>query len=249
MLACAEQVAVCVIPAAEIDRRGLHRSNLAALERVLRRLQPVPEVCLTDGFALAASELPSRRVIGGDGRSAAIAAASIVAKVTRDRLMHRMAAHYPGYGFESHVGYITPEHTRAVREHGPTPLHRRSFAAMAYEQLGSRTLRYGRLAELAAAWLLRVRGYRVIGRNLRVAGRELDIVARRRGVLVVCEVKARRHADRSDPCGGGGRAQAAAVAIRGRAARRRRSDRRGGALRRDRGRRPARPPPARSAFS
>jgi ribonuclease HII len=135
VLASAEQVAVCVIPAAEIDRRGLHRSNLAALERVLRRLQPVPEVCLTDGFALAASGLPSRRVIGGDGRSASIAAASIVAKVTRDRLMHRLAAHYPGYGFESHVGYITPEHTRAVRERGLTPLHRRSFAAMAYEQL------------------------------------------------------------------------------------------------------------------
>jgi len=136
VLACAEQVAVCVIPAAEIDRRGLHRSNLAALERVLRRLEPVPEVCLTDGFALAAScGLPSRRVIGGDGRSASIAAASIVAKVTRDRLMHRLAAHYPGYGFESHVGYITPEHTRAVRERGLTPLHRRSFAAMAYEQL------------------------------------------------------------------------------------------------------------------
>jgi putative endonuclease len=59
--------------------------------------------------------------------------------------------------------------------------------------------RYGRLAELAAAWLLRLRGYRVVGRNLRVAGRELDVVARRRGLLVICEVKARRRADRSDP--------------------------------------------------
>jgi ribonuclease HII len=136
VLACAEQVAVCVVPACEIDRVGLHRSNLAALERALRRLAPAPQLCLTDGFAIAADDLPNRRVIGGDGTSAAIAAASIIAKVTRDRFMHRVSTRYPGYGFESHVGYITPEHTRAVQALGPTPLHRRSFAAMAYEQLG-----------------------------------------------------------------------------------------------------------------
>jgi ribonuclease HII len=74
-------------------------------------------------------------VVGGDGRSAAIAAASIVAKVTRDRFMRRIAPRYPGFGFEQHVGYITPEHTRAVRALGPTPLHRRSFEAIAYAQL------------------------------------------------------------------------------------------------------------------
>ena len=76
-----------------------------------------------------------RAVVGGDGRSAAIAAASIVAKVTRDRFMRRIAPRYPGFGFEQHVGYITPEHTRAVRALGPTPLHRRSFEAIAYAQL------------------------------------------------------------------------------------------------------------------
>jgi len=71
-------------------------------------------------------------VIDGDTKSAAIAAASIVAKVTRDRLMRRIDALYPRYGFSSHVGYITPEHTRAVIIHGPCPQHRRSFAARAY---------------------------------------------------------------------------------------------------------------------
>ena len=136
VLACAEQVAVIAVSAPEIDRVGLHRSNLAALERVLRRLMPIPQVCLTDGFAIGAEDIPSQRMIGGDARSASIAAASIVAKVTRDRLMHRLSDRYPGYGFDSHVGYITPEHTRAVRELGPTPIHRRSFASMAYEQLG-----------------------------------------------------------------------------------------------------------------
>jgi ribonuclease HII len=131
----AAQVAVCVIPASEIDRRGLHRSNLAALGRVLCALDPEPDLCMTDGFAVPGCARPHRAVVGGDGRSAAIAAASIVAKVTRDRFMHRIAPSYPEFRFDRHVGYITAEHTRAVREHGPTPLHRRSFEAIAYAQL------------------------------------------------------------------------------------------------------------------
>jgi ribonuclease HII len=131
----AAQVAVCVVPAAEIDRRGLHRSNLWALGRALCSLDPEPDVCMTDGFSVPGCARRHRAVVGGDGRSAAIAAASIVAKVTRDRFMHRIAPDYPEFRFDRHVGYITAEHTRAVREHGPTPLHRRSFEAIAYAQL------------------------------------------------------------------------------------------------------------------
>jgi ribonuclease HII len=131
----AAQVAVCVIPASEIDRRGLHRSNLSALGRVLCALDPEPDMCMTDGFSVPGCARRHRAVVGGDGRSAAIAAASIVAKVTRDRFMHRIAPQYPEFRFDRHVGYITAEHTRAVREHGPTPLHRRSFEAIAYAQL------------------------------------------------------------------------------------------------------------------
>jgi ribonuclease HII len=135
VIEAAAQVAVCVIPASEIDRRGLHRSNLAALGRVLCALDPEPDLCMTDGFAVPGCARRHRAVVGGDGRSAAIAAASIVAKVTRDRFMHRIAPSYPEFRFDRHVGYITAEHTRAVREHGPTPLHRRSFEAIAYAQL------------------------------------------------------------------------------------------------------------------
>jgi ribonuclease HII len=132
----ATQVAVIVVPAAQIDRRGLHRSNLSALGRALCALDhPLPDVCMTDGFSVPGCPRPHRAVVGGDGRSAAIAAASIVAKVTRDRFMHRIAPDYPEFSFDRHVGYITAEHTRAVREHGPTPLHRRSFEAIAYAQL------------------------------------------------------------------------------------------------------------------
>ena len=135
VVSCASQVAVCVVPASEIDRRGLHRSNLHALGQALCALDPEPDVCLTDGFPVPGCARAHRAVVGGDGRSAAIAAASIIAKVTRDRFMRRIAPRYPGFGFEQHVGYITPEHTRAVRALGPTPLHRRSFEAIAYAQL------------------------------------------------------------------------------------------------------------------
>jgi ribonuclease HII len=126
------QVVVITVPAAEIDRRGLHKSNLRALGQALESLDPAPDVCLTDGFSVPGCGREHRRLIGGDGRSAAIAAASIVAKVVRDRTMRRMDALYPGYGFSSHVGYITPRHSRIVRERGPCDIHRRSFQALCY---------------------------------------------------------------------------------------------------------------------
>jgi ribonuclease HII len=132
VMGCASQVSVRVIPSGQIDRAGLHRSNLWGLRTVLADLTPPAEVCLVDGFRLGPSAPPHRAVVDGDTRSAAIAAASIVAKVTRDRLMRRLDALYPRYGFSSHVGYIKPAHTAAVLEHGPCEQHRLSFAARAY---------------------------------------------------------------------------------------------------------------------
>jgi ribonuclease HII len=132
VVACAEQVVVRVVSADEIDRHGLHRSNLDAMRAILHALAPPAEACLVDGFKLGASAPEHTAVVDGDTKSAAIAAASIVAKVTRDRLMHRLDALYPQYGFWSHVGYITPSHTKAVRECGPSPIHRRSWRARAY---------------------------------------------------------------------------------------------------------------------
>jgi len=128
----ATAVSVRVIPAGEIDRNGLHRSNLEGLRAMLRKLSPPAEACLVDGFRLGKAAPEHVAVVDGDEKSAAIAAASIVAKVTRDRLMRRMDALYPQYGFASHVGYITPRHTRVVRERGPSEIHRRSFQALCY---------------------------------------------------------------------------------------------------------------------
>lgn len=131
--ASAAAISVRVVPSGEIDRSGLHRSNLAGLRAVLEDLHPPAEACLVDGFRLGASAPPHEALVDGDTRSAAIAAASIVAKVVRDRVMHRLGSVYPRYGFQSHVGYITPAHTDAVREFGPSVLHRRSFQAACYE--------------------------------------------------------------------------------------------------------------------
>jgi ribonuclease HII len=130
--ACASAISVRVVPVGAIDRNGLHRSNLAAMRAVLRDLSPPADACLVDGFRLGPSAPPHRAVVDGDARSAAIAAASIVAKVVRDRVMRRLDALYPRYGFVSHVGYITPAHDDAVRSFGPSELHRRSFQAACY---------------------------------------------------------------------------------------------------------------------
>ena len=134
VVACAERVSIRVVTHAEIDRAGLHASNLASLRAVLHALAPPAEICLVDGFRLGKQAPEHLAVVGGDGRSAAIAAASIVAKVVRDRVMRRLDALFPQYGFSSHVGYITPGHSARVREHGPSAIHRRSFAALCYEE-------------------------------------------------------------------------------------------------------------------
>ena len=131
---CATRITVSVIPPAVIDRDGLHRSNLRGVREALRALSPPAEACLVDGFRLGPDAPEHVAVVDGDQKSAVIAAASIVAKVVRDRAMRRMDALYPGYGFASHVGYITPGHSAVVRERGPTEIHRLSFQALCYAE-------------------------------------------------------------------------------------------------------------------
>ncbi len=110
-----------------IDRRGLHRSNLKALRHAALRLDPRPDYLLVDGYPIAPMPFPSLSVKCGDKVSRAVAAASIVAKVTRDRTMRRLHRAHPAYNFHENKGYGTPEHWDALRELGPSPLHRLSF--------------------------------------------------------------------------------------------------------------------------
>jgi ribonuclease HII len=135
VLRAATQVAVTVRCPRGIDTRGLHVTNLAALARSLERVATPGAACLVDGFSLPACSVAHRAVIDGDARSAAIAAASVVAKVTRDRYMCSVDPAYPEFGFAGNVGYSTPEHRAAIIEHGLSALHRRSFASIAYSQL------------------------------------------------------------------------------------------------------------------
>jgi ribonuclease HII len=132
------RIAACVAlisrSATYIDQMGLHRTNLHCLGSALARVNSPGAILLSDGYMPFGLAEPCEAVVKGDATSAAIAAASIIAKVSRDRFMNQVAGTYPTYGFEQHVGYATPVHREAIIEFGPTPIHRRSFASTAYEQ-------------------------------------------------------------------------------------------------------------------
>jgi ribonuclease HII len=119
--------AVSVVDASEIDRLNIHRASLEAMRQSIAALEPLPGFVLVDGFRIPDLTIPQRPVIGGDRRCTAIAAASILAKVTRDRLMRDLHAQDPRYGFDRHKGYATRDHLDAVGRFGYSPAHRRTF--------------------------------------------------------------------------------------------------------------------------
>jgi ribonuclease HII len=118
---------VVVVPPEECDRLGMHVANVEALRRALARLDVRPSYVLTDGFPVDGLEVPGLAVWKGDRVAACIAAASVLAKVTRDRMMMELHEEYPEYDFATHKGYVTTTHTAALEEHGPSPVHRRRF--------------------------------------------------------------------------------------------------------------------------
>jgi len=116
-----------VIPPTEIDHLGLHVCNIAGMRRALAGLACKPAYVLTDGFAVRGLAIPALAMWKGDEVAACVAAASVIAKVTRDRLMRELHLRYPEYGFARHKGYSTPAHMKALSAHGPCPEHRHSF--------------------------------------------------------------------------------------------------------------------------
>ncbi len=122
---------VVVIPPGEVDSRGLHVCNLAAMRRALACLATAPEYVLTDGFPVDGLGTPGLAVWKGDQVAACVAAASVIAKVTRDRIMRELDVEYPKYGFAEHKGYCTAEHQAALVEHGACAEHRFSYANVA----------------------------------------------------------------------------------------------------------------------
>src|SRR5436190_2389087 len=135
VLRAAAKTSIVVRCVRGIDSRGLHKTNLEALRTALKCVAREDGICLVDGFRLGDIGFEQRAVVGGDRTSAAIAAASVLAKVTRDRFMRRAAERHPHWDFETNVGYSTPEHRAAIAESGVSPLHRMSFDSIAYTQL------------------------------------------------------------------------------------------------------------------
>lgn len=123
-------IGVAGVDAEVIDRIGIQCANYMAMARAVAALDPGADFLLVDGYAIRGCPLPQKRLIKGDRRSASIAAASIVAKVVRDRMMDDLDRQYPDYGFARHKGYATPEHLEALRRRGPCPVHRKSFAPL-----------------------------------------------------------------------------------------------------------------------
>jgi ribonuclease HII len=123
----AVSVSVVVVPPQEVDRCGLHVMNVRAMRQAVLRLSPCPSYVLTDGFPVAGMPAPALAMWKGDRVAACVAAASVVAKVTRDRMMVDLHARFPAYGFDEHKGYSTPEHSAAMVQHGPCAEHRHSY--------------------------------------------------------------------------------------------------------------------------
>jgi len=121
-------VSIIEISPQEIDKFGLHASNLEGMRRAIHGLSIAPDYVLVDGYAIDGLAIPNLSIWKGDQVAISISAASIVAKVHRDRIMISYEEEFPGYGFAQHKGYITTTHTVALKELGPSPIHRRSFS-------------------------------------------------------------------------------------------------------------------------
>jgi ribonuclease HII len=127
----AVSVSVVIVPASEVDSRGVHAANLDGMRRAVQGLSVEPAYVLTDGYAIEGLGVPNLAVWKGDQVVVSISAASVIAKVSRDRIMREMDFEFPQYGFAGHKGYITAAHTKALNEHGPCAQHRQSFANVA----------------------------------------------------------------------------------------------------------------------
>ncbi len=134
IMATALAIGVGMASHEEIDRLNILHATYLAMERAIARLDPEADYLLVDGRSVPQSNTPARAIVRGDSLSQSIAAASIIAKVTRDRMMIELHQHYPEYGFTAHKGYPTAAHIEAIRRYGLSPVHRRSFHPKALEE-------------------------------------------------------------------------------------------------------------------
>ena len=193
---------VGLVDSARIDEINILQATYEAMRLAISQLKVPPTVLVNDAVTIPGVDIPQIPVIKGDAKCISIAAASILAKVTRDRIMEEMDEKYPEYGFAKHKGYGTREHMDAIREFGPCPIHRRSFITRIVQGVTGEVVRksgenlrrkQGNEMEDLAAGYLSERGVRILERNFRSREAEIDIIGRQgRARCSLSEVKARR---------------------------------------------------------
>lgn len=193
--------AYCVATAsvAEIEEMNILNAAMLAMKRAVEGLSVSPRLVLVDGNRNPRWEYHSRCVVKGDATSASIAAASILAKVERDRYMKRLDREYPQYQYAKHKGYGTPLHYQMLDQFGPSPLHRMSFLKNYVPGTESPAAQKGRMGEEAVCAYLEREGYQIAERNYHSAFGEIDLIARREKILAFVEVKARTEGGTSAP--------------------------------------------------
>lgn len=192
---CAKAEAYCIASASveEIDRLNILQATFLAMRRAVEGLSVKPKLVLVDGNRNPELSVHSRLVVKGDATSACIAAASILAKVSRDRYMKKLAEEYPQYGFEKHKGYGSKLHYQMLDKHGISPVHRRTFLKKYVRGEESPAQKRGRIGENAVCGWLKTEGCVIAARNYSVPPYgEIDIVAEKDGITAFVEVKARK---------------------------------------------------------
>ncbi len=185
---------------AEIEEYNILQATFLAMRRALEGLRTRPQLVLVDGNQNPRFDCPTRLVVHGDAVSANIAAASILAKVTRDHMMIELDKQYPMYDFAKHKGYGTKRHYETLLEYGISPIHRRSFLKKFQQKNPSLSLYRGKFGEKMAYAYLRQKGYSVLARNYRSNYGEIDLIVTKGDSLLFVEVKLRDKNCNYRPC-------------------------------------------------
>ena len=182
-----------------IDEINILQATYEAMREALSQLKPKADYILADAVTIPMVSTPQRGIIKGDAKSMSIGAASIVAKVYRDRLMEAYDEVYPGYGFASNKGYGAAEHIEGLKKQGPTPIHRKTFLKNLLPQEGDTATDKGHRGEALAAKQMEKMGYEILERNFYALKAEIDIIAKKDNTIVFTEVKYRQSEEMGTP--------------------------------------------------
>lgn len=188
-----------VVSNERIDEINILQATYEAMREALSQLKPKADYILADAVTIPMVSTPQRGIIKGDAKSMSIGAASIVAKVYRDRMMEAYEEVYPGYGFASNKGYGAAEHIEGIKKQGITPIHRKTFVKNFLPQDGDTTTDKGHRGEALAAKQMEKMGYEILERNFHALKGEIDIIAKKDNVIVFTEVKYRKNEEMGTP--------------------------------------------------